>query len=96
MPKYYLSKKAEKDLDKIADYSISTWGIKQAKKYRDQLNICLERITNTSGLGRKIEMSNKSYLRYNCKKHIIFFKERKDNIFIVRILNEKMDHKRHL
>ena len=47
MPRYILSVKAEKDQDDIADYTLETWGEKEALDYIVGLVDCLEKIAET-------------------------------------------------
>ena len=52
MAKYLLSTKADKDQDDIADYTLETWGEKQAQEYIVGLVNCLDKIAETPNIGR--------------------------------------------
>ena len=51
MAEYRLTRRAEADLSGIADYSIETFGIEQARRYRDQLEDCFETLAQNPRLG---------------------------------------------
>ena len=52
MAEYRLTRRAESDLSGIANYTIETFGIEQARRYRDQLEGCFEKLAQNSRLGR--------------------------------------------
>ncbi len=44
MGSFRLTSRAESDLAKIADHTIGTFGIEQARRYRDALETCFEQL----------------------------------------------------
>ena len=46
MRDFRLTSRAESDLAEIADYTIETFGIKQAWRYRDALESCFQKIAD--------------------------------------------------
>ena len=50
-----LTARAEADLAGIADYTIETFGIEQARRYRDDLEGCFRTIAENPRLGRSAE-----------------------------------------
>jgi len=52
MAEYRLSSQAKADLDEIADYTIETFGIDQARRYRDGLEICFQTLADTPMIGK--------------------------------------------
>ena len=87
---------ATADLDDIFRYSIETFGLDRAERYRSALQECLERVAHTSMLGRTVAGKKRTFFRYNCLGHGIFYTTDGDSIFVVRVLHLAMDFKRHL
>ena len=52
MDKFQLTNRAVTDLSDIADLTIQTFGIEQARSYRDGLNHCFEILVENPQLGR--------------------------------------------
>ncbi|MGB5387100.1 MAG: type II toxin-antitoxin system RelE/ParE family toxin [Eudoraea sp.] len=97
MARYILSKSALSDILAIADYTIKNFGIKQARKYRDNLISCFEDLTNRPERGRLCSHKDDTLLlRYRHKSHVVFYKRTNTGILIIRVLGERMDFIRHL
>lgn len=97
MPEYKLSLAAERDIVKIADYTIEKFGIQQARVYRRGLVSSFEELASDPKIGRlHVSKTKKQLLRYRYKSHMIFFKETHSGILIVRVLGSRMDFNRHL
>jgi toxin ParE1/3/4 len=97
MARYLLSKSAQLDIEKIADYTIENFGINQARVYRDGLISCFQDLTVRPERGRLYLHKDETLLLcYRYKSHIVFFKRTNAGILIVRILGERMDFRRHL
>ena len=94
---YILSAKASVDLRDIADFTITKFGVKQSKIYRNNLAIILNKLGERPEIGREyIAIKNKMILRYRFKAHTIFFYPLEESIFIVRILGNNMNFIKHL
>ena len=52
MAEYRLSNQAKADLNEIADYTIETFGIEQARRYRDGLETCFQTLADKPMVGR--------------------------------------------
>jgi toxin ParE1/3/4 len=96
MVEYVLSRRAEADLDSIFVHTISTFGLPQAERYRDQLAASLERVVADPRLGKALIGRSRMFFQYNCLRHGIFFTMERRGIFVVRVLHLSMDFKRHL
>lgn len=98
MPKYKLSKQAEKDLSSIWRYTVEEWSRNQADKYVNGLLMAMEDIAkDPTSMGRSYEHVRIGYRKYMWGKHVIFYTIQNDGTtFITRILHEKMDYDRHL
>jgi plasmid stabilization system protein ParE len=52
MADFRLSSQADTDLARIADYTIETFGIEQARRYRDGLEACFQSLADNPLLGQ--------------------------------------------
>ena len=71
---YILSVPADRDLDKIIEYTIETFGVDQAIKYAQELHSVFERLTRQELIGverNEIETDQRSIVH---KKHIVFYR----------------------
>lgn len=93
---YKLSKKADKDFEDIYEYSYENFGEQQADKYTDSLEECFLLLSETPTIGRNIDNIKKGLFRHEHQEHSIFYKIKKQYIFIVRILHVRMQTKNHL
>ncbi len=96
MQKYTLSKKAQTDLEKIFQYTSIEFGELQAEGYLIGIHDCLELLVNEPDIAQDVSDIRIGYCRYIYRKHSIFFKRRKKDIFIVRVLHQQMKVELHL
>ena len=90
------SARAEADLAGIADYTIKTFGIEQARRYRAALEACFQTLAENPRLGRSAERLSQGLRRFEHWSHTVFYAEDEGGILIVRILHVGMDASRHL
>ena len=96
MGKFHLTNRAVTDLSDIADFTIQTFGVEQARFYRDGLNNCFEILAENPQLGRSAAELAPNLKRFEYQSHIVFYISKDASILIVRILHQRMDFKRHL
>jgi len=96
MLSYRLSKRAEKDLENIAVYSIKNFGIKQARLYRDGLFKTFDMICAFPMIGSNQNHIKKNVRRQVYESHSIYYHIDANAIFILRILGPGEDPLRHL
>ena len=96
MAKFRLTTRAVLDLTEIADFTIQSFGIEQARFYRDGFNNCFEVLAQNPQLGRSAAELAPNLRRYEHQSHVVFYIPRDTDILIVRILHQRMDFKRHL
>lgn len=96
MSSYYLSSKADEDIDDIVDYTLDTWGELQTHTYVTELYQFLQTLADNPDLGRSASEFAALLKRYNYKAHTIFYEPTKKGIFVVRILGQVRDFRRHL
>jgi len=88
MKGYRLLKKAEDDdIVNIADYSIQTFGLKQARKYRNSLFESFNMIAEYPLVG-----SDQSHIKLNIRRHVheyhsIYYRVDDEGIVIYRVLS---------
>jgi len=96
MPDYFLSARADLDIDNIADYTLENWGEAQAYDYITNLLQCFESLVTQPDLGRSAAEFAPRLKRFNYESHTIFYEPTSKGIFVVRILAQKQDFDRHL
>ncbi|HEX4889729.1 MAG TPA: type II toxin-antitoxin system RelE/ParE family toxin [Alphaproteobacteria bacterium] len=95
MAKFRFSRLAEDDLLGIANYTIQAWGIVQAASYIDDLETCCQQLAGAPGLGRPCDEIRPGLHRIGRGKHVIFYRLRKGEIFVSRILHKRMLPEKH-
>jgi toxin ParE1/3/4 len=91
MAKYILTKDAKRDLAAIADYTIVSFGIEQARHYRDGLFQTFKTLTDNPRMGRDFGHVKAGTRCYQHKKHSIYYSTTDVGILIFRILHERQD-----
>ena len=94
--KYTLSKKSQKAIDRILEYTYRQFGEKQAINYKSELENCLQLLVDNPEIGRPCNQIREGYQRHEHQSHIIFYRQRKNDIFISAIIHKSRDLKRHL
>lgn len=89
-----LSQQAREDFRDILSYTLTTWGESQLAKYRASINDALHVILLNPSAGRPSVKPTLKVLAV--EHHRIFYRTIDDNIFVVRILHERMATSRHL
>ena len=96
MVDYRLASRAEADLAGIADYTIETFGIEQARRYRDEFETCFRNLVTNPRSGRSAERLAPGLRRLEHRSHVVFYVEDGTGVLIVRVLHARMDTPRHL
>ena len=96
MPRSRLSSRAESDLSEIADYTIETFGIEQARCYMDGLEACFQTLADKSLDGHSADGLAPRLRRFRHQSHMVFYIPDEEGVFIVRVLHQSMDFQRHL
>lgn len=91
MASYSLTKSAERDLGRIADYTIEKFGIEQARNYRDSLIEAFELISDNPRIGRESGIVRAGYRRFSHQKHQTFYTNTNEGVLIVHILGSQQD-----
>ncbi|MGL1957322.1 MAG: type II toxin-antitoxin system RelE/ParE family toxin [Colwellia sp.] len=96
MAKYILSQESSRDLANIFQYTYKNFAISRAEAYLSELEECFVMLSNQPDLAHKVEDIRKEYFRYLFRKHAVYFKVRKNVIFIIRVLHQQMKYELHL
>jgi len=96
MPEYKISAKALDDLKSIGRYTSRKWGKPQRNKYLGMIDDSFQAISIQPELGMACNYIKPGYRKYHAGKHLIFYRQKRDHIEIIRILHDSMDIIRHL
>ncbi|MBL4701734.1 MAG: type II toxin-antitoxin system RelE/ParE family toxin [Phycisphaeraceae bacterium] len=89
--KLRISDPAKSDLAGIGDYTQRQWGTVQKRKYLDQIKDTFKSLTQTPGLGSPCDDISKDLRAHPVGKHVIFYRDTKTILEIVRVLHGSMD-----
>jgi toxin ParE1/3/4 len=90
MPKASLSARAKTDLLSIGAYTLRTWGEAQAIRYLDSLERCTKLLAEKPSLGRPCDWIRPGLYRYETGSHVVFYRQKTKDTFVVRILHQSM------
>jgi toxin ParE1/3/4 len=96
--KYTKSKRADTDIKTIIIKSMADFGEAQTDKYMQGFESALCELAEMPNRGR-VFVSGRTgheYLRYRYVSHVIYYRKRQDDVFIVRILHGRMLPENHL
>lgn len=96
MSRYALTPKAHADLDDIWNYTVARWGAEQAEKYLRQLADAMSYVAADPERGRACDEVRAGYRKYAVGAHVVFYRETRKRVEVVRILHKRMDFQRHL
>lgn len=91
-----LSPKAQQDLIDILRYTGETWGKQQLLTYRDKIDNALQAIGQNPQLGHHRDDLPPTHQAYLIGSHVIIYRERSDDVAIVRILHQRMSLVKHI
>lgn len=91
MPHYDLTARAAADLREIGRYTKKTWGLEQARHYRDELEVALQKLSLTPDMGRQRDAIAPGVRSFRIAAHIPFYVQTKNGITVLRLLHPSMD-----
>ena len=94
--KYTLSKQAESDIRNLIKHAYLSFGFEITDKYQKGLNSCFSLLASEPSIGVSADGLRVQYRKFPYKSHVVYYKVRKKDIFIVRLLHERMDKFKHL
>ena len=96
MADYVLSERAALDIEDIADYGLTNFGVSKSREYGQSLEVCLSQLAMSPLTGLGADKLADGLRRYLYKSHWIFYVKRNTGIRVARILQKNMDFVRHL
>jgi toxin ParE1/3/4 len=92
---YKLSNLAAEDFAAIYEYTLLNFGAIQADAYTDQLESTLNLLSANPLMGYEYPAIASGVRRHDHQRHAIFYRERPQDIFIIRILHQQMEPMKH-
>lgn len=96
MASVHFSPAAQDDLDAIFDYTAECWGLEQAVRYIGELHDACLLLAQSPQQGRDASHIRAGYRHHPTRRHVIWFREARGGIAVIRILHQRMDVVRHL
>lgn len=88
---YKLSGKAAEDFADIYEYTWRNFGEQQADNYTEAMENVLDSIVRYPMLGREYPEIDENIRQVDYRLHAIFYRKREKDVFILRILHQKME-----
>ena len=96
MRTYRFGPKGASDLAEVFDYTVDTWGERQAEKYIGELSQCFQLLADSPRMGRACDLISPGIRRFEQGRHVIFYRPEKGDILIARILHQsRLPTRRH-
>ncbi|MEO5598049.1 MAG: type II toxin-antitoxin system RelE/ParE family toxin [Novosphingobium sp.] len=93
MTRFVLSPKAQREIADIWLYTADRWGVDQADRYV----LSIERDLESSAAGSPLVRPVDKFWRIRSGHHLCVFQPQDDGtIYVIRVLHERVDVKRHL
>jgi toxin ParE1/3/4 len=96
MAEFRLSRKAQRDLDEVFDYTVAQWDLPQALRYTDMIQAACAALAEAPNKGQDCGYIRAGYRRLRVEQHVIYFRTATYGIAVIRILHQPMDAPRHL
>lgn len=91
MPRWKLTKRAVQDLREISSYTKREWGPGQERRYRQQLELELQKLSLNPHAGRSREEVAPGVRSFKVASHIAFYVPGDGEITIIRLLHPSRD-----
>jgi toxin ParE1/3/4 len=96
MKRLVVSDAAHTDLRNIAAYTEREWGVAQKEKYLSAISERFALLLLRPEIGVERADLATGYRSLIVGRHVIFYRAKGEGVFIVRVLHQRMDVKRHL
>lgn len=90
MAQVRISGEAEADIDRIADYTTSTWGWRQTNQYLAKLEDGFDLLAQNPSIGRSCDSIRAGLRRFEIGRHVVFYLPESDGVLVVRVLHQQM------
>ena len=91
MSRYRLTARALRDIDHITDYTLATWGERQAEKYLAELDQRFRWLAQNPNAGRVRDEVGEGYRSFPQGAHVIFYLIDSDGLAIIGVPHSAMD-----
>ncbi|ENW93599.1 type II toxin-antitoxin system RelE/ParE family toxin [Acinetobacter sp. NIPH 298] len=92
---YKLSHLAVEDFTAIYEYTLLNFGVIQADKYTEHLESTLQLLSTSPLIGYECLEIASGIRRHDHQHHAIFYRKREQDILVIRILHQQMNHIKH-
>ena len=82
---------AQADLDAIWEYTVSAWGVAQAKRYLRSIEVTGQAIAAGEKMTQPADYIRPSYRKVSVGRHTLYLITQPEQIEVVRILHQRMD-----
>jgi toxin ParE1/3/4 len=93
---YRLSNLAAEDFSAIYEYTLLHYGVLQADVYTEHLERTFHLLATSPYMGYECDEIAKGLRRHDHHQHVIFYRPQEKDIFIIRILHQRMDPVSHV
>ena len=90
------SNRAKNDVREIWNYSVEQWGSGQAAIYIGLIEAAVDEVMADPKIGRLCNEVRRGYRKHLVGSHMLFYRVAAKTVFMVRILHQRMDIRRHL
>jgi toxin ParE1/3/4 len=91
MSRLKLTERAVQDLREISIYTKKEWGAEQERRYRQQLELELQKLSLNANLGRSREEVGYGIRSFKVASHIAFYVQGDYGITVLRLLHPRRD-----
>ena len=89
--KLRISGPAKLDLGRIGEYTRREWGAARKRKYLGQIKDGFKAVRDAPGIGARRDDIRTGLRVHPVQKHVIFYRETKSELVIVRVLHQSMN-----
>ena len=82
------------DLREIGRYTRLTWGLAQARRYRQELELSLKKLSLSPRMGLARDEIAPDVRSFVVGSHVAYYLPRKNGIVVLRLLHQNMDVER--
>lgn len=90
--KLIITSLARQDFRDLVSYTLQIWGKDQSHTYAEKIDTALNTICNNPDIGRK----KHGRMMYGAGQHQIYYRTKDCEVYVLRILHQRMDATRHL
>ncbi len=96
MAEYRLSPRAQRDLEDLFDDTVARWGLAQAMRYTDLIEVACAELAEAPFLAPACDHIRPGVRRRGAGQHMIYFRPMPYGIAVIRILHQRMNATLHL